>query len=294
MPPLRLHQSNNFTKLLLIGNSGTGKTGALASLAEAGYYLRVLDFDNGLDILKNFLKASKAPLIGNIHPLDRVDFITVTDKFKSVGGKPTPVSADAFPRALDYLSNWTNKNQKVKGVDANGKPANIPIPADQVFDLGDPAEWGQDAILVIDSLTFFCNAALRYQLRMNGRPVGPIYESDWLQAQQLMESVLGMIYSESFATNVIVCAHIDERTDKETKKTTAFPVGLGKALGPKIGRFFNSMLEVRRTGAGTTLKRSIHTVPDGLLELKNPTPLGVLPKYDISTGLADFFKAVRG
>ncbi len=37
-------------KLALLGNSGDGKTGALASLANAGYRLAVFDFDGGLDI----------------------------------------------------------------------------------------------------------------------------------------------------------------------------------------------------------------------------------------------------
>ena len=50
MPNLSKHQSSEFTKLLLMGDSKSGKTGALASLVLAGYKLRILDFDNGLEI----------------------------------------------------------------------------------------------------------------------------------------------------------------------------------------------------------------------------------------------------
>ena len=52
MPSLSAHQSNDYVKLLLCGDSGSGKSGALASLVGAGYKLRILDMDNGLDSLK--------------------------------------------------------------------------------------------------------------------------------------------------------------------------------------------------------------------------------------------------
>jgi hypothetical protein len=58
MPSLDKHQSSEFTKLLLEGDSGSGKTGSLASLVAAGFKLRVLDMDNGLDSLANAVKRT--------------------------------------------------------------------------------------------------------------------------------------------------------------------------------------------------------------------------------------------
>jgi hypothetical protein len=289
MPSLRHHQSVQFTKMLLIGDSGTGKTGSLVSLVKAGYKLRILDLDNGLDILRNLVLEQCPELIDNVH------FITVTDKFKQVGGKAVPVDSNAWPRAVKYLDNWTNFGEIRKEVGADGKPVNVQIKADdpEHFNLGKPETWGADTILVLDSFTFMCNAAMRYILKLNGRPAGPTYESDWNEAQQLVENLLAMLYDVSMRTNIIVCAHIAVRTEKDGT-TTAYPTALGKALGPKVGRYFNAMLEVRRSGVGSTLRRTINTVPAGLLELKNPNPLKVKSSYDISVGLAEYFKAVRG
>ena len=45
---LELTATHKITKCILLGDSGTGKTGALASLVKAGYKLRVLDLDNKL------------------------------------------------------------------------------------------------------------------------------------------------------------------------------------------------------------------------------------------------------
>jgi hypothetical protein len=291
MPKLGQHQSTQITKMILIGESGTGKTGSLVSLVKAGYKLHIIDLDNGLDVLVNMIKQEP----NSAELLDLVDYFTITDRFKNLGGKAVPINSDVWPRVMAKMSNWTNKSDVIKGM-KDGKPANLPIPAADVIDLGDPAAWGPDHILVVDSFTFLCKAAMRTVLRLNNRPAGPIYESDWNEAQTAIEEFLSWVYDVGFNTNVIMTAHIDYQTEGTGKDRTVMrvvPQALGKKLGPKVGRYFNSMLEVRRIGVGAGLKRNIHTVPAGMLELKNPAPAKVKPQYDISDGLAEFFKAVR-
>lgn len=288
---LSQHQSANITKMILIGERGTGKSGSLISLVKAGYKLHILDFDNGIDVLVNLIRAE--PNAAEL--FDRVDYFTITDRFKNLGGKAVPINSDVWPRAMAKMSSWSNKTDTIKGI-KDGKPANLPLPPDQVYDYGDPANWGPEHILVIDSLTFLCNASMRQVLKLNNRPAGPVYESDWNEAQKAVEDFLSWVYAEQFNTNVIVTAHIDYQTEgKGDAKAVVrvVPQALGRKLGPKVGGYFNSMLEVRRSGVGTALKRSIHTVPAGMLELKNPAPTKVKASYDISTGLADFFAAVR-
>lgn len=55
MASIKEHTSADVTKLLLVGDSGSGKTAALASLANAGKNLRILDYDDGLSILPDLL-----------------------------------------------------------------------------------------------------------------------------------------------------------------------------------------------------------------------------------------------
>jgi len=69
MPKLGDHQSKSTTKMLFVGDSGAGKTGALASLAAAGYHLHIMDLDNGLDVLNNYYdpklkEAQRPPIAG--------------------------------------------------------------------------------------------------------------------------------------------------------------------------------------------------------------------------------------
>jgi len=292
MPKLSAHQSGKLTKMLLLGDSGSGKTGALASLAKAGYELRIIDLDNGLDVLKGVLSKEPAEV------LDRVSYVTLSNKFKDIAGKIAIADASAWPRTMKYMTRWTNKGEKQRDengavvLDAAGKPIIIGEGHPEFEDLGKPENWGPQVILVIDSFTFLCNAAMKYVLASNARPAGPVYEADWGIAQNMVEDFLAMLYGEDFNTNVILTAHVLYRDLGQGTK--AYPNALGKALPPKVGRYVNSMLEVARVGVGANAKREIHTIPHGLLDLKNPNPFKVAPKYDISDGLAKFFEAVRG
>jgi GTPase SAR1 family protein len=60
MPKASNHSSSKLNKLLYIGDSGTGKTTSLFSLVQAGYKLRIFDFDNLLAPLISVVR-SKAP-----------------------------------------------------------------------------------------------------------------------------------------------------------------------------------------------------------------------------------------
>jgi energy-coupling factor transporter ATP-binding protein EcfA2 len=60
MPPITQHTAKDLTKVLVIGNSGAGKTALLATLANAGYSVRVWDYDNGLDVVMNYLTPTGA------------------------------------------------------------------------------------------------------------------------------------------------------------------------------------------------------------------------------------------
>ena len=85
MPSLANHQSNQFTKLLLIGDAKSGKTGSLVSLVKAGYKLRILDFDNLLDILK-FKVMEECP--------DKLDNVSSSRSATPI--KPEPLGAKSM------------------------------------------------------------------------------------------------------------------------------------------------------------------------------------------------------
>lgn len=259
MPSLSQHQSARITKLLLMGDSGTAKTGSLVSLVKDGYKLRILDFDNGLDALVHQVRA-QCP-----EKADAISFFTLRDKLKAspLGNVPDG-QPKAFINALNLLDRWKMGDE----------------------DLGKPAEWGEDTVVVIDSLTLMSEAAMRWADSMN--PGVKDRRQVYGAAQSAVENCIALLTSESFATNVIVIAHTKylERPDGTTK---GFPTAVGNALSPKIPAYFNSVAWTT-TGAGN--KRQIQTASTALIDLKNPS-VSMPPVMDLNTGLATFFKTVR-
>lgn len=264
MTKLANHTSSETTKLLLIGDSGAGKTGALASLAKAGYNLRILDIDNGLDILANLLKEDKSGA------LERVEYETITDPMKNMAGKLLPAKATVWIRTSKLLDNWKTDSS----------------------DLGPISSWTNREVLVLDSLTMLSTAAMNFVLAMNGRLGQQPQQQDWYTAQGYVESLLQMLYDEGVKCNVIMIAHI-AYIGEENGTMHGYPNTLGKALPPKVGRYFNSILMARRSGTGSQATRKLFTNPIGLVELKNTAPGRVKQEYGLETGLADYFRDVR-
>ena len=58
MPTLDSLTSSPVVKLLLIGDSGTGKTGSVAALVRDGYVVRVLDMDAGWESLASAVRRT--------------------------------------------------------------------------------------------------------------------------------------------------------------------------------------------------------------------------------------------
>lgn len=269
MPNLSNHQSQEFTKLLLIGESKSGKTGSLASLVKAGYKIRVLDFDNGLDSLVTYIKATCPDKISN------VEFRTLRDKtVASPAGPVIQGSPKAFVEGLKMLDKWIFKE------------------GETTVDLGSPAEWGPETILVVDSLTFMSDAAMNWALQMVPRSKDGKFDNRAVygEAQKAIRSVLSLLTSASFGCNICVTAHI-RYTDMPDGTKKGYPTSVGEALNPEIARYFNSVVMFKTLAGG---KRTIQTVASALIDLGNPAPFKMAPELPIETGLADFFKTVRG
>lgn len=264
MPNLAQHQSSEFTKLLMIGDSGSGKTGSLASLVCAGQKLRILDMDNGLDSLANAVKRTCPANLGNVEFRTLRDKRRATDLGPMLDGVPS-----AFTNALKMLDRWKYDD----------------------IDLGVPAQWGPDCWLVIDSLTFLADAAFDWRETLTKAQTGGKYDKRMIyyDAQSAVENVLALLTGEAFRTNVIVTAHVRYQDNPDgTKK--GYPTAVGSALGPTIPRYFNSVALCQTAAGG---KRTIQTVATAMIDLKNPASATMAPTLPIETGLATFVKTLR-
>jgi hypothetical protein len=245
-------------KILVLGDSGTGKTGSLASLVRAGYHLHVLDFDCKVKggILPVLVERDCPDFLGH------VDFESLRDKFKfSAVGPVFNGTPSAFARGMALLDKWSDGSV--------------------------PSEWGPEHVLVLDSLTFFSDAAFNWAKSMN--PGAKEQRTFFGVAQGAIEKMIEKVTSSDFNTNVVVLAHIDwqERPDGTMK---GFPGTVGRALNSTIPAYFENVVLMHIAGG----KRIIQTIPTALVDLKNPAAFKMPTTLPVETGLAGFFETLKG
>ena len=125
MPSMLEHESNHLVKMLVAADSGSGKSGALSSLVDAGLNVRVLDFDNGLSVIRGFVNDKSK--LANVH------YKTLTDDLSLMAARIGIKKAHAFQEAMDLL----DKGGKLWGDDAEH--------------IGPVTSWTPRDVLVLDT-----------------------------------------------------------------------------------------------------------------------------------------------
>ena len=277
--------SHDPVKMIVVGESGTGKTGALAGLVDAGYKVRLLDLDNGARIVRNLMQSGRY----NRANLKNFSSITFTEKMRPINGRIVPVAATVWSKSMNAISHW-------RDTDGN--------------DFGDITTWGDDCVLAVDTLSTLGAAAFNHHRAMNGRLQGEVSGNTWRRdigtAQVYVEDFLKLIFDQTVRCNVVLNTHLtysklngqmpteEEQAqaarDKHVIELYGFPSAIGKAAGPKMPKYFNDLLYVKLIGNNSM----IYTTRMDNIGVKTSAPGIVKPSYPIATGLADYFKAVRG
>src|SRR5262249_18798818 len=201
--------------------------------------------------------------------LGNVEFVTLRDKRKA---SPTGPVIDGAPKAfstgLKLLDRWKYGD----------------------VDLGVPASWGPDCILVVDSLTFLSDAAYDFREPLVPRSSNGKYDVRALykDAQDAVENVVALLTSEDFRTNVIVISHV-KYVDNPDGTRKGYPSAVGSALSPLILRYFNNVVRFTNLGG----KRKIELTSSPMFDLANSRPFELVKPLDIENGLAEFFAAIR-
>lgn len=262
MPKASEHSSSSIQKLLYIGDSGTGKTTSLFSLLQAGYKLRIYDFDNLLSPLISITRG-KAPEL-----LDNIEFMSFRDEITTTAQGPIVPSPKAFTDGLKAFNKWEDGTI--------------------------PKEWGADYIVVVDSLTTLSRAGYFWGRGMQGGNTfaegvpmkGYDGRATYHTAQQAVMNVIAYLTSDWFRCNVIVIAHI--KYYEQDGATKGFPVTVGTAIGPEVPTYFPTIALATKNGA----RRVIRTRSTNMIDLKNPRSFDkdFAEELPMDTGLAEYFE----
>ena len=270
-------------RMLLTGYPGAGKTGALASLVDAGYKLRILDFDGNPESLAQFADPK---MLHNVDVLPLEENIGEAGGYVGVKGQPT-----AFAKAFKAIDNWKYEEDG------------------ETVDLGKSKEWGDDTIVVVDGLTGLGRACFRRaQALMNKTPTNTT-QAVWGLAIQDQENFIEKITSVTNGFHLIVISHLkivgpkgdaggDSDLVKDIKEkaselvpTRLYPSALGWALPQSIGAHFPVIVNLGIGYKGKSVVRRFDVYPTASQDIKMPTSKE-LGELDVASGLLSIFKAL--
>lgn len=256
-------------KLLQVADSGGGKTSSIAHVANAGYKVRVLDFDNNMRIVASYLKGESASLISRI-PISPNDDDKAGHKSKS----------------------------SIKLMETLQKPWVDPQTGE---DLGKISSWGIETVLFIDTLTylgrmFMRDALLRYQQKdpKTGNPTGVYpYDPDaaanfdqtvYNLAQQKLGAVVKYLAADEVKCNIVFNTHLKYSEEKGTGISRCYPdTGVGSALGPSLGKDFTDIWRIDSKHDGS---KSYRTQGDVKMMLKCSGPNVIKTEETFDLGVA--------
>ena len=217
-------------KVLLMGDSGTGKTHTLRTLIDAGIKPFIIFTEPGMELLSD-LPADKVhwkyipPVVEGWQGL-----VGIAQKTNSMDSKtlvnlkdPQRQAYNQFIKVLETCNDFV--------CDRTGES------------FGDVGNWQTDRALVFDSMTGLNKMVSK--LVIGGRPIAQMAE--WQLMQNNMRGFIDKI-TTGLQCFVIVTAHQDREKDEITGGTSIMVKSLGAKLAPEIPLFFSDVIQTIRVG----------------------------------------------
>ena len=235
-------------KILLEGDSGSGKTYAIGTIvdwaAKNGHNVRCLFTENGLETLLGYWRdpppsAGRAPseppacLAWHVVRTPALGLAALTDAATKVG----LMSYEALTKMTDPARAANNPYEKILKALAD-------FPDDRMgTKLGNIGNWTAKDILVIDSLSELANACMKMVIGNKPTAAPP----DFGVGQNNLMNLL-RYFTQGFAPTVVITAHMQRQTNEITGGISLMVKAIGKAMGDDIPQLFSEVLYARREG----------------------------------------------
>jgi hypothetical protein len=248
-------------RILICGEPASGKTGALAQLANSGYRLLIHDFDSNSRVIGSYLKPGAADVFINTYAVAK---ITNTNLFAGTSVAPKQ-AVDSMRQFCKLLEHWKTASE----------------------DLGAIDKLTAKDVIVIDSGTFLGEMLLlaAHEDPETKRDLRSLYNV----AGRYYGAILDHLTGPKVGASVIVLTHLMQTGEKDDQgkivgKARDIPVGIGEKFSKKMQTYFSDIwhLEVGRDG-----KRSFKTAATDKASLRTSAPNLIKPveEFDLASML---------
>jgi len=219
-------------KVLLMGESGTGKTHSVASLIEAGITPFVIFTEPGMTTLARL----------NI-PEDKCHWHYIStatqgwDAMEKMASNINKMSYNALSKLDD--ANKTKYDQFLQVISQCHN-----FTCDRTGEsFGDITKWGTDRCIIFDSLSGLNTMSMN--LVIGAKPTKSM--PDWMVAMDNLERFVTKITTD-VQCHMMLTSHLERETDEVTGGITLMASTLGRKLAPKLPRNFDEVIQATREG----------------------------------------------
>lgn len=215
-------------RVLICGEPASGKTGALAQLANAGYRLLIHDMDQNCRVIGSYLKPGAADVFVNTYTVAK---LTGTNLFTAKGPSAGAQAVAEMKRFCQQLEHWKTETE----------------------DLGPTSQLTPKDVIVIDSGTFLGDLLLLAaqedpETKKDGRSLYNV-------AGKYYCAILDYLTGNRVGASVLVLTHIMQTGEKDDQgkiigRARDIPVAVGDKASRKMQTYFSDIwhLEVDRVG----------------------------------------------
>jgi hypothetical protein len=240
---------------LLFGPAGSGKTTSLSTFAKQGIEVFVIITEpTGLDSLLDAWAREKL----DINLLHWCVVPPAAPGWTALKEMAIRIQAMSY-QALSELKSGIGKDQMKQYMKLLTNLENFHDERTQK-DYGDVTSWGDDRVLVFDSLSGISLIALQQTVGFKPSP----HQGEWGIAMSAIEQLLLKVSSDCQCFFVLT-AHVEKEPDEITGMAKVQVSTLGKKLAPKIPRFFSEVVRSRKDSTGKFLWSTL----DAESDLKN-------------------------
>lgn len=222
-------------KVLLYGESGSGKTYAIRTLIECGITPFVIFTENGMRTISDV-------------PADKLHWVYIPPADISWGdmGKIGQTINRQTYEDMAANKNGVEKNRHTQLLKFY-ETCNKFVCQRTGEDFGSVQDWGTDKALVVDSLSGL--SMMAKGLTVGAKPT--LHQGEWSVAMNTIESVVNKLCLQLWTT-CIITAHAERETDPVAGSVKIYPSSLGAKLSPKLPRYFDDVVYCESIEKGFT------------------------------------------
>ena len=217
------------SKIILMGESGSGKTYSIRTLIKAGIRPMVLFTEPGMETLSDLPKDSWSYAYVKPSTEGWETLINTANKVNSLTFENLSKLSDANKSKHTQFVDVLNLCKEF--IDHDGKS------------WGSVQSWGTDKALVIDSLSGLSDMIM--QLVVGSKPVRQL--QDWMIAQNTLEAFVNKCVTDLSCWFVLI-SHVEREKDEITGSMSIMVSTLGRKLAPKLPKYFSDAILAHRIG----------------------------------------------